>query len=112
MQGIVPTMIIVMSVLGLTAGDFESAATRRGTGAGAGAGTTHMSTMRFEHGRTVTFSTAPGLTTDTTTSGFASYADDSALDVRKGAGAGAGEDVKMEELAPVDADVEARPRSR
>ncbi|OJT13692.1 hypothetical protein TRAPUB_9791 [Trametes pubescens] len=101
LTGIVPTMIIVMSVLGLTAGDFESAATRRGTGPGAGAATTHMSTMRFEHGRTVTFTSGPGLTTDTTTSGFASYADDSALDVRKGAGG----DIKMEELAPVDADV-------
>ncbi len=95
-------MIIVMSVLGLTAGDFESAATRRGTGPGVGAATTHMSTMRFEHGRTVTFSSGPGLTTDTTTSGFASYADDSALDVRKGPGGG---DIKLEELAPVDADV-------
>ena len=41
-QGIVPTMIIVMSVLGLTSGDFEShaTATRRGQN-------TRMSTIRF-----------------------------------------------------------------
>ena len=71
-------MIIVMSVLGLTSSDLESqAVTRREQG-------TRMSTMRFEP-RGAGATSLPGLTTDTTTSGF-SYpkTDDSALDVGKG----------------------------
>ncbi|KAI0737616.1 hypothetical protein C8Q80DRAFT_315009 [Daedaleopsis nitida] len=79
-QGIVPTTIIVMSVLGLTSGDFEShaAATRRGQN-------TRMSTIRFEPGKAVGVTSTPGLTTDATTSGFSFpiATDDSVLDVGK-----------------------------
>ena len=64
LQGIVPTTIIVMSVLGLSSVDFETnaAATRRDRR------TMQMSTMRFESGKTTVMS-LPGLTTDNTTSG-------------------------------------------
>ncbi|TBU26459.1 hypothetical protein BD309DRAFT_902340 [Dichomitus squalens] len=63
LTGIVPTTIIVMSVLGLSAVDFETnAATRRERR------TMQMSTMHFENGKTTVMS-LPGLGTDNTTSG-------------------------------------------
>ncbi|RPD53973.1 hypothetical protein L227DRAFT_512399 [Lentinus tigrinus ALCF2SS1-6] len=81
LTGIVPTMIIVMSVLGLTSSDLEAHASATG-----GSRSTRLSTMRFEDRRpAATVTSFPGLTTDTTTSGF-SYpnTDDSVVDIRKG----------------------------
>ncbi len=84
-------MIIVMSVLGLTSGDLEShaAATRREQGV------RQLSTMCFDAGRQttmLTFTSTPGLTTDTITSGFSHPTDGSAPNLTKGG------EIKLEEL--------------
>ena len=74
-QGIVPTMIIVMSALGLTSADFESAAASR-RDRDRGLATTHqMSTMRFGEDKAAAATTVmslPGLTTDNTNTTSAS----------------------------------------
>ncbi|KAI0779718.1 hypothetical protein C8Q74DRAFT_710801 [Fomes fomentarius] len=93
LTGIVPTMIIVMSVLGLTSGDLEShaAATRREQGI------RQLSTMRFDAGRQTTILTlasTPGLTTDTITSGFSHPTHGSVPNLTKGG------EIKLEELGP------------
>ncbi|KAM5535136.1 hypothetical protein V8D89_011222 [Ganoderma adspersum] len=62
LTGIVPTMIIVMSALGLTSADFESAAASRRD-----RHTTQMTTMRFQ-GKSTQVMSLPGLTTDSSTS--------------------------------------------
>ncbi|KAM5530003.1 hypothetical protein V8D89_016331, partial [Ganoderma adspersum] len=62
LTGIVPTMIIVMSALGLTSADFESAAASRRDRQ-----TTQMTTMRFQ-GKSTQVMSLPGLTTDSSTS--------------------------------------------
>ena len=68
-------MIIVMSALGLTSADFESAAASR-RDRDRGLATTHqMSTMRFGEDKgaaTTTVMSLPGLTTDNTTSSYES----------------------------------------
>ena len=77
-QGIVPTMIIVMSALGLTSADFESAAASRrdrDRGLGLTTGTHQMSTMRFGEDKAAAATTVmslPGLTTDNTNTTSAS----------------------------------------
>ncbi|KAI0708198.1 hypothetical protein C8T65DRAFT_708585 [Cerioporus squamosus] len=81
LTGIVPTMIIIMSVLGLTSSDLDAHASAMG-----GSQSTRLTTMRFEAGRpTATLTTLPGLATDTTTSGL-SYptTDDSVVHIGKG----------------------------